>query len=163
MPVGERIVVSDLDGTLLDSDAALLAPFEALGIDAVDVRMGSVVGAECTRLGVSIDDYVARYDTDVVRPLPGIEEMLAGVARRGVCSNKHPESGHAELRRLGWIPEVVMFTDSFDGALGRRRDTGIPKWGYYMDHLLDFVFMWCVSKPVSIIHSILSSPCNNHT
>lgn len=35
------------------------------------------------------------------------------------------------------------FTDSFDGALGRLRDTGIPKWGFYMDHLLDFVFMWC--------------------
>ena len=116
MSVGQRIVVFDLDGTLLDSDAALLAPFRALGVDTVDVRMGSVVGAECARLGVSIDDYVARYDTDVVRPFPGIEEMLAGVARWGVCSNKHPESGHAELRRLGWMPEVVMFTDSFDGG-----------------------------------------------
>lgn len=36
---------------------------------------------------------------------------------------------------------MQWFTDSFDGALGRHRDTGIPKWGYYMDHLLDFVFM----------------------
>lgn len=36
---------------------------------------------------------------------------------------------------------LQWFTDSFDGALGRYRDTGIPKWGYYMDHLLDFVFM----------------------
>ncbi len=109
-------MVFDLDGTLLDSDAALLAPFEALGIDAVDVRMGSVVGEECARLGVSVEDYVARYDTDVVVPFPGVEEMLAGVARWGICSNKHPESGHAELRRLGWLPEVVMFTDSFDGG-----------------------------------------------
>jgi len=36
---------------------------------------------------------------------------------------------------------LQWFTDSFDGALGRHRDTGIPKWGYYMDHLLDFVFV----------------------
>lgn len=36
---------------------------------------------------------------------------------------------------------LQWFTDSFDGALGRHRDTGIPRWGYYMDHFLDFVFM----------------------
>jgi archaetidylinositol phosphate synthase len=44
-----------------------------------------------------------------------------------------------------WLSSTLLllqwFTDSFDGALGRYRDTGIPKWGYYMDHLLDYVFM----------------------
>ncbi len=44
-----------------------------------------------------------------------------------------------------WLSSLVLFlqwfTDSFDGALGRYRDTGIPKWGFYMDHFLDFVFM----------------------
>ncbi|MCG6892392.1 MAG: hypothetical protein LJE65_02200 [Desulfobacteraceae bacterium] len=44
-----------------------------------------------------------------------------------------------------WLASVMLFlqwfTDSFDGALGRYRDTGIPKWGFYMDHFLDFVFM----------------------
>ena len=39
---------------------------------------------------------------------------------------------------------LQWFTDSFDGALGRHRDTGIPKWGFYMDHFLDFVFMCSV-------------------
>jgi archaetidylinositol phosphate synthase len=47
-----------------------------------------------------------------------------------------------------WLSSVMLFlqwfTDSFDGALGRYRDTGIPKWGYYMDHFLDFVFMCAV-------------------
>ena len=47
-----------------------------------------------------------------------------------------------------WLSSLMLFlqwfTDSFDGALGRFRDTGIPKWGYYMDHLLDFVFMCCL-------------------
>jgi archaetidylinositol phosphate synthase len=46
-----------------------------------------------------------------------------------------------------WLASVMMFmqwfTDCFDGALGRYRDKGIPKWGYHMDHFLDFVFMCC--------------------
>jgi phosphoglycolate phosphatase-like HAD superfamily hydrolase len=113
---GRSVVVFDLDGTLLDSDAALLAPFAAMGIDLGDVRMGSVVGAECARLGVDVDDYVTRYDTEVVQPFDGVGELLAGVGRWAVCSNKHPRSGHAELARLGWHPEVAMFTDAFDGG-----------------------------------------------
>jgi len=44
-----------------------------------------------------------------------------------------------------WLSSLMLFlqwfTDCFDGALGKSRDTGIPKWGYYMDHFLDFVFM----------------------
>lgn len=39
---------------------------------------------------------------------------------------------------------LQWFTDCFDGALGRLRDRGLVKWGYYMDHFLDFVFMWAV-------------------
>jgi len=43
-----------------------------------------------------------------------------------------------------WLSSLMLFlqwfTDCFDGALGRYRDTGIPKWGFYMDHFLDFVF-----------------------
>jgi phosphatidylglycerophosphate synthase len=44
-----------------------------------------------------------------------------------------------------WLSSLLIFfqwfTDSYDGALGRLRDTGIPKWGYYMDHFLDYVFL----------------------
>jgi archaetidylinositol phosphate synthase len=47
-----------------------------------------------------------------------------------------------------WLSSLMIFmqwfTDSFDGALGRYRDTGIPKWGYYMDHFLDYVFICSV-------------------
>jgi archaetidylinositol phosphate synthase len=55
--------------------------------------------------------------------------------------------GHLAQHNLVWLwnSSILLFlqwfTDSFDGALGRYRDTGIPKWGYYMDHLLDYVFM----------------------
>ncbi len=47
-----------------------------------------------------------------------------------------------------WLSSLMIFlqwfTDSYDGALGRLRDTGIPKWGYYMDHFLDYVFLGAV-------------------
>lgn len=45
-----------------------------------------------------------------------------------------------------WIlfGSIIQFgqwvTDTLDGALGRYRHTGLCKWGYYMDHFLDFIF-----------------------
>ncbi|RJQ32764.1 hypothetical protein C4572_00485 [Candidatus Parcubacteria bacterium] len=44
-----------------------------------------------------------------------------------------------------WLVSLMIFfqylTDLFDGALGRYRNTGLVKWGYYMDHFLDFLFL----------------------
>ncbi len=53
---------------------------------------------------------------------------------------------------LGAALQVAQwFTDSLDGALGRYRDTGIPKWGYYMDHFLDYVFMCCAIVGLALL------------
>jgi phosphatidylglycerophosphate synthase len=43
--------------------------------------------------------------------------------------------GTSLMIALQWL------TDSLDGAVGRLRDEGLIKWGYYMDHLLDFFFL----------------------
>ncbi len=44
-----------------------------------------------------------------------------------------------------WLVSFCIFlqwlTDSLDGAVGRYRNTGLIKWGYYMDHLLDYFFL----------------------
>jgi archaetidylinositol phosphate synthase len=44
-----------------------------------------------------------------------------------------------------WGTSIMIFlqwlTDSLDGAVGRYRNTGLIKWGYYMDHYLDYVFL----------------------
>lgn len=44
-----------------------------------------------------------------------------------------------------WPVSVLIvlqwLTDSLDGAVGRYRKEGLIKWGYYMDHLLDFFFL----------------------
>jgi HAD superfamily hydrolase (TIGR01549 family) len=111
----QRLAICDLDGTLLDSDGALVAAFVALGIDPSAVSFGHVIGDECTRLGISVDDYVSAYDDEIVQPFAGVGEMISQLGRWAVCSNKHPVSGHAELSRLDWKPEAIFFTDSFAG------------------------------------------------
>ena len=42
-------------------------------------------------------------------------------------------------------------SDVLDGAVGRYRDTGLVKWGYYMDHFLDFVFLASVIAGYALI------------
>lgn len=43
----------------------------------------------------------------------------------------------------GMSAMIIMqyITDLFDGAVGRLRNTGLIKWGYYADHFLDYIFM----------------------
>lgn len=108
-----RVVVFDLDGTLIDSDAALVAPFVHLGVPVEQITFGHAVAEECERLGIDLDAYVDAYDTGCVEPFPGVATVLDALPRWAVCSNKHPRSGTAELARLGWSPEVAMFADDF--------------------------------------------------
>jgi HAD superfamily hydrolase (TIGR01549 family) len=108
------VVVFDFDGTLVDSDEALLMPFDRLGIPRSSVVMGSAVAEECDRLGVALDDYVGGYDTESVQPFAGVEAMLARLPRWAILSNKHPAPARRELQRLGWDPELVMCADAFD-------------------------------------------------
>ena len=99
-----------------------------------------------------------------------MKSMLADAEKRFIMANvgKFPkwiEGYHLTLMTIPWTIGLVVFgflasrgsmhwlwgsslmlalqwfTDSFDGALGRLRDTGIPKWGFYMDHFLDYLFM----------------------
>ena len=50
-------------------------------------------------------------------------------------------------KNLAWIflASGAIFlqyvTVLIDGAVGRARNTGLVKWGFYMDHFLDFVFL----------------------
>ena len=110
-----KIAVCDLDGTLLDSDSALVDAFVALGVDRNEITFGHVLADECVRLGLSVDDYVATYDTRQASPFGGVTELVASLDRWAVCSNKHPLSGRAELERLQWFPEAALFADAFRG------------------------------------------------
>lgn len=47
-----------------------------------------------------------------------------------------------------WLVSLMIFchyvTDHFDGKVGKYRNTGLVRWGYYMDHLLDYFFLCSV-------------------
>src|SRR5437870_12097544 len=51
------------------------------------------------------------------------------------------------VRDLRWLWMVNLmivlhyFTDHFDGKLGKFRNTGLRRWGFYMDHLFDYGFL----------------------
>ncbi len=49
-----------------------------------------------------------------------------------------------DIRYL-WLMSFGVFgqyiTDRLDGEVGRRKNTGLIKWGFYMDHFLDYLFL----------------------
>ena len=52
-----------------------------------------------------------------------------------------------EIRWLWGVSLMIFFqyiTDHYDGKLGKFRNTGLVRWGYYMDHLLDYFFLCSV-------------------
>ncbi len=110
-----RFAICDLDGTLIDSDAALVNAFVALGVTRSEISFGHVIADECLRLGISLGDYVHAYDTEAAKPFPGVDELIGVLDDWAICSNKHVESGTAELTRLAWRPRAAMFADAFNG------------------------------------------------
>src|SRR4051812_47022744 len=49
-----------------------------------------------------------------------------------------------DLRWLTMVSVMVFLqyvTDHYDGKLGKYRNTGLVRWGYYMDHFLDYIFL----------------------
>lgn len=125
----------DFDGTLVDSDAALTAPFLALGVDPTTVPLGLPLFEACQLVGIEVADYLARYDHTAAQPFDGVAEMLDALPRWGLCSNKERTSGLAELARCGWSPAIALFSDDFGGqpkelgpvleALGVQADEAI--------------------------------------
>lgn len=48
------------------------------------------------------------------------------------------------IQWLWMVSLMIVFqyiTDLFDGAVGRYRNTGLVKWGFFMDHFLDYIFL----------------------
>ena len=64
---------------------------------------------------------------------------------------------HLAARDLRWLWGVSAMvalqyvTDHYDGKIGKYRGTGLVRWGYYMDHLLDYVFLCSVIIGYSFI------------
>lgn len=47
-----------------------------------------------------------------------------------------------------WLSSFFIFmqwvTDVLDGELGRQRKAGLIRWGFFMDHFLDYIFLCAV-------------------
>ena len=54
-----------------------------------------------------------------------------------------------------WLVSLMVLlqyvTDHYDGKIGKYRNTGLVRWGYYMDHLLDYVFLCSIIIGYSFI------------
>ncbi len=48
------------------------------------------------------------------------------------------------IHLLSFAVVAQYMTDAIDGKLGARRGRGLVKWGYHMDHFLDYVFLCSV-------------------
>jgi HAD superfamily hydrolase (TIGR01549 family) len=130
----DLVPVFDLDGTLIDSDAALVDAFVALGVERQAVSFGHVLATECERLGVDMDAYLAAYDEDQAQPFAGTDALIGQLGRWAVCSNKHRRSGQVELARLGWKPDLAMFSETFDGP--KRLGPVLDALGLAADQIL---------------------------
>ncbi len=60
-------------------------------------------------------------------------------------TNIHWLWGVSAMITLQWL------TDSLDGAIGRYRNVGLIRWGYYMDHFLDYIFLCSILIGYSLI------------
>ena len=73
--------------------------------------------------------------------------------------------GYLAATNLRWLLMTNMmiilhyFTDHLDGKLGKYRNTGLRKWGFYMDHLFDYAFLCSILIGYSFLiptHSVFS-------
>lgn len=108
-------MVLDLDGTMVDSDRALIEPFLRLGVPEDAITLGPLLVDQCAELGVQVEAYLELYDSESVEAFPGIDGVVARLTRWAVCSNKVRASGLAELARHGWSPVCALFAEDFGG------------------------------------------------
>ncbi|MEP6833163.1 MAG: CDP-alcohol phosphatidyltransferase family protein [Gemmatimonas sp.] len=97
------------------------------------------------------------------------ESMFSPWERRFVANNvtrvpRWLQTNHLTMLTIVWCLGILLFgwlaktniqwmwavsvmivfqylTDLFDGAIGRYRNTGLVKWGFFMDHFLDYIFL----------------------
>lgn len=101
-----------------------------------------------------------------------LEDRLAGFLLRLIPS--WLETYHLTMMTVLWSALVIIFgflaerninwlwgssvmiisqylTDLVDGKVGKQRGTGLIRWGYYMDHFLDYIFLCSILIGYSFI------------
>jgi phosphatidylglycerophosphate synthase len=73
-------------------------------------------------------------------------------------------SGYLAQGNIQWMwlfsAAILMqyITDMLDGEVGRSRNSGLIKWGFYMDHFLDYVFLCSIVTGYSFLLPVTYGP-----
>jgi phosphatidylglycerophosphate synthase len=68
-----------------------------------------------------------------------------------------PPACYLARRQIDWLWAVSALialqylTDLLDGEIGRVRGTGLVKWGFYMDHFLDYLFLCSILTGYAVL------------
>lgn len=83
------------------------------------------------KLVALVPSFIETYHLTAVTIVWSLGVVVSGWLARG------------DIRWL-WLSSIMLvlqyMTDFLDGAVGRARNTGLIKWGFYMDHFLDYIF-----------------------
>ena len=133
-----RILVLDIDGTLVDNTAQHIAAwrdaFAALGLEADDETLRKQVGkgGDLYVKAIAGEDWDRRFGDearrlhgdaykrrmDEVRPVEGVTEFLAGLQelqiRPVLATSSNPDEVAANLRVIGESPEHFLIVDRDD-------------------------------------------------
>ena len=82
-------LVFDFDGTLVDSDDALIRPLLALGVPTEEITFGHAVAEECERFGIPMESYVDLYDDSAAQPFPGVDDVIGRLGRWAAQRDSH--------------------------------------------------------------------------
>jgi phosphoglycolate phosphatase len=141
LPMGQFLLIFDLDGTLIDSAPDLRAALNEMlrergcaplslaqvkrmigdGVPALVSRALEASGLEPEKAASALPRFLQLYEADAVRltrPYPAVPETLAALRRRGyrtaICTNKPQHATHTVLEGLGLL-------SLFDGIAGGDR------------------------------------------
>ena len=74
-------------------------------------------------------------------------------------------AGYLSSKNMYWLfaSSVLIISswlaDSCDGALGKSRKEGLRRWGFFMDHMLDYFFLIAVSVSYGFIFEGIAKTC----
>ena len=111
-----RFPIFDLDGTLLDTDDALVATFVTFGVSREPTSRSVMCSPTSARVSASTSTRSSTATTPTwpnrfpASPRSWHDSTVGRCARTSI----RPRAAE-ELARLGWTPEVALFSDAFDG------------------------------------------------
>ena len=100
-------LIFDLDGTLIDSDDALIDPFVRLGMARDEIPFGHPIEEACAEWGIDIDRYIELYDTSVAGRSVRTSTQSPAVKSWHVSAGRRSRPGSAPtsvVQPSGWLP-----------------------------------------------------------